>query len=105
MNAAPTISALAPLLPEIVLGLGAMALLMLGAYGDARTARVIDGLAIALLIAAGVILYLLPAGKLVSFNGSFVVDNFARFLKVLAFIRSTLPIPISLLFPIPHHPH
>src|SRR5580704_14035745 len=76
MNAAAHMSTLYPLLPEIVLGLGAMALLMLGAYGDARTARVIDGLAIALLIAAGVILYLLPAGKLVSFNGSFVVDNF-----------------------------
>jgi hypothetical protein len=49
MNAAVHMSTLYPLLPEIVLGLGAMALLMLGAYGDARTARVIDGLAIALL--------------------------------------------------------
>ena len=88
MNAAAHMSTLYPLLPEIVLGLGAMALLMLGAYGDARTARLIDGLAIALLIAAGVILYLLPAGKLVSFNGSFVVDNFARFLKILALAGS-----------------
>ena len=52
MNAAAHMSTLYPLLPEIVLGLGAMALLMLGAYGDARTARVIDGLAIALLIAS-----------------------------------------------------
>ena len=39
MNAAAHMSTLYPLLPEIVLGLGAMALLMLGAYGDARTAR------------------------------------------------------------------
>ena len=89
MNAAAHMSTLIPLLPEIVLGLGAMALLMLGAYGDARTARAIDGLAIALLIAAGVILYLLPSGKLVSFNGSFVVDNFARFLKILALTGSS----------------
>ena len=92
MNAAAHMSTLYPLLPEIVLGLGAMALLMLGAYGDARTARVIDGLAIALLIAAGVILCLLPAGKLVSFNGSFVVDNFARFLKILALAGSAAAI-------------
>src|SRR6202162_2873692 len=96
MNAAVHMSTLYPLLPEIVLGLGAMALLMLGAYGDARTARVIDGLAIALLIAAGVILYLLPAGKLVSFNGSFVVDNFARFLKILALAGSAAAIALSL---------
>src|SRR6202051_233231 len=96
MNAAAHMSTLYPLLPEIVLGLGAMALLMLGAYGDARTARLIDGLAIALLIAAGVILFLLPAGKLVSFNGSFVVDNFARFLKILALAGSAAAIAMSL---------
>src|ERR1700675_2366487 len=95
MNAAAYMSTLYPLLPEIVLGLGAMALLMLGAYGDARTARVIDGLAIVLLIAAGVILYLLPSGKLVSFNGSFVVDNFARFLKILALAGSAAAIAMS----------
>src|SRR6202142_3910250 len=96
MNAAVQMSTLYPLLPEIVLGLGAMALLMLGAYGDARTARLIDGLAIVLLIAAGVILYLLPSGKLVSFNGSFVVDNFARFLKILALAGSAAAIAMSL---------
>ena len=96
MNAAAHMSTLYPLLPEIVLGLGAMALLMLGAYGDARTARIIDGLAIVLLIAAGVILYLLPSGKLVSFNGSFVVDNFARFLKILALAGSAAAIVLSL---------
>src|ERR1700730_6309056 len=96
MNAAAHMSTLYPLLPEIVLGLGAMALLMLGAYGDARTARAIDVLAIALLIAAGMILYLLPAGKLVSFNGSFVVDNFARFLKILALAGSAAAIAMSL---------
>ena len=33
------IPALVPLLPEIVLGLGAMALLMLGVYRGERTAR------------------------------------------------------------------
>jgi len=96
MNAVAHISALTPLWPEIVLGLGAMVLLMLGAFGGARMVRVIDGLAIALLVAAGVILYLLPAGKLVSFDGSFVVDNFARFLKILALIGSAAAIAMSL---------
>ncbi len=99
MNAAPDMSAFVPLLPEIVLGLGAMLLLMLGAYrgqNAATTVRVIDGLAIALLVAAGLILLLLPAGKLVSFGGSFVVDGFARFLKILALIGSAAAIAMSL---------
>ena len=99
MNAAPDLSAFVPLLPEIVLGLGAMLLLMLGAYrgqNAATTVRLIDGLAIALLVAAGLILLLLPAGKLVSFGGSFVVDGFARFLKILALIGSAAAIAMSL---------
>jgi NADH-quinone oxidoreductase subunit N len=107
MNAAAHMSTLYPLLPEIVLGLGAMALLMLGAFAPTHPSpasggglgwgpRAIDWLAIVLLIAAGVILYLLPAGKLVSFNGSFVVDNFARFLKILALAGSAAAIAMSL---------
>ncbi len=107
MTAAAYMSTLIPLLPEIVLGLGAMALLMLGAFAPTHPSpasggglgwgpRMIDGLSIALLIAAGVILYLLPAGKLVSFNGSFIVDNFARFLKILALAGSAAAIAMSL---------
>jgi len=96
MNAGPNIATLLPLLPEIVLGIGAMLLLMLGAYRDQRIVPVIDAGAIALLIAAGVIICLLPHGKLVSFNGSFVVDNFARFLKILALVGSATAIVLSI---------
>jgi len=95
MNAAPTVSTLLPLAPELVLGLGAMLLLMLGAYRDERIVRAVDVASILLLVAAGVIVCLLPAGKLTSFNGSFVVDNFARFLKVLAVIGSAAAIAMS----------
>jgi hypothetical protein len=35
-----------------------------------------------------IVLILLPEGRLVSFGGSFVVDDFARFLKILAIIGS-----------------
>jgi NADH-quinone oxidoreductase subunit N len=96
MNAGPNIATLLPLLPEIVLGIGAMLLLMLGAYRDQRIVPVIDAGAIALLIAAGVIICLLPHGKLVNFNGSFVVDNFARFLKILALVGSATAIVLSI---------
>jgi NADH-quinone oxidoreductase subunit N len=42
-----------------------------------------------------VIVALLPAGKLVTFDGSFVVDGFARFLKLLALTGSAATILMS----------
>src|SRR6202522_1627903 len=96
MNAAPNIASFLPLLPEIVLGIGAMLLLMLGAYRDERVVPVIDAGAIVLLVAAGVILLLLPGGKQVIFNGSFVVDTFARFLKILALAGSAATLLMSI---------
>jgi NADH-quinone oxidoreductase subunit N len=87
---------LAPLLPEIVLGGGAMALLMLGVFQKGRPGRAVDFAAIALLIVAGAILLLLPAGKLTTFGGSFIVDDFARFLKILALLGSAAAIAMSL---------
>src|SRR6516165_7006220 len=98
MNAAANVSNLLPLAPELVLGIGAMLLLMLGAYRDERIVRVVAVAAILLLVAAGAIVCLLPAGKLTSFDGSFVVDNFARFLKVLAAIGSVAAIAMSIDF-------
>jgi NADH-quinone oxidoreductase subunit N len=87
---------LVPLLPEFVLGIGAMALLLVGVYRPATTTRFIDAAAIVLLVLAGVILAVLPAGKLVSFGGSFIVDEFARFLKILALIGSAAAIVMSI---------
>src|SRR5215469_127580 len=88
--------ALLPALPEIVLALGAMALLMLGAFRGEHTAVATNWLAIGLLVAAGVITLLLPEGTLTTFGGSFVVDPFARFLKLLALTGSASAILMSL---------
>jgi NADH-quinone oxidoreductase subunit N len=79
---------LLPVLPELVLAVGAMALLMVGAYQGVRATGLIIGLALVLLVIVGVLELTLPAGKLVTFNGSFIVDDFARFLKILALIGS-----------------
>src|SRR5690242_2687964 len=87
---------LIPLLPEFVLGIGAMALLLVGVYRPAATVRFIDGAAIVLLALAGVILAVLPGGKLITFGGSFIVDEFARFLKVLALLGSAAAIAMSI---------
>jgi len=73
-----------------------MALLMFGVYRGERSVRTVDYASVALLIIAGLIVLALPAGKLVTFDGSFVVDGFARFLKVLAVIGSAAAILMSI---------
>src|SRR5579872_6307656 len=86
---------LLPVLPELVLAVGAMVLLMVGAYQGIRTTGLINGLALVLLVIVAVLELALPAGKLVTFNGSFIVDDFARFLKVLALIGSAATLILS----------
>jgi len=86
------------ILPELVLVVGALALLMVGAVrGDGATG-VISGLAILLLVVAGVLIGLQPAGKASAFYGSFLVDGYARFLKLLALTGSAVAILMSIEF-------
>jgi NADH-quinone oxidoreductase subunit N len=86
---------LLPILPELVLVVGAMLLLMLGAYRGVQTTRLVTTLAIVLIVATGALELLLPAGKLVTFGGSFIVDDFARFLKILALVGSAVTLILS----------
>ncbi len=86
---------LLPVLPELVLAVGAMALLMVGAYRGVRVTGLVVVLALILMVIVGVLELTLPAGKLVTFNGSFIVDDFARFLKILALIGSSATLILS----------
>jgi len=86
---------LAPVLPEIVLAVGAMALLMLGAYRGQETTKTVTTLSVLLLVVVGVLVYAQPAGKHVTFGGSFIVDDFARFMKILALIGSAVTLVLS----------
>jgi NADH-quinone oxidoreductase subunit N len=89
------LSDLVPVLPEIVLAVGAMTLLMFGAFRGDRSASAVNWLSILLLVAAGIVVVLLPAGTLQTFGGSFVVDPFARFLKLVAIVGSATAILMS----------
>ena len=93
MTAAAQVPSLLPALPEIVLALGAMALLMLGAYRE-RSAEIVALGAVMLLAAAAFLVAWVPGGA--TFGGSFVIDPFARFLKALAFIASAIAIVMSM---------
>jgi len=86
---------LLPVLPELVLAAGAMALLMVGAYRGVRSTGLITTLSLVLLVIVGVLELTLPAGKLTTFGGSFIVDDFARFLKILALIGSGATLILS----------
>jgi NADH-quinone oxidoreductase subunit N len=96
MTASADIPALLPVLPEIWLAVSAMALLMVGAYGGERVSATIYLGGIMSLVAAAAIVAWLPAGRIVTFNGSLVLDDFARFLKVLAFGGSAVALIMSL---------
>ncbi len=65
------------MLPELVLAVGAMVLLMIGRLqrAEGRRARS-PALAVGLLVVTGVLELMLPAGKLVTFGGSFIVDDY-----------------------------
>src|SRR5436305_1888403 len=86
---------LAPVVPESVLAVGSVALLMVGAYRGQETTKAVTTLAVLLLIVVGVLEYMLPAGKQVTFGGSFIVDDFARFMKILALIGSAVTLVLS----------
>src|SRR6201992_3200911 len=86
---------LLPVLPELVLAAGAMVLLMIGAYRGQQTTALVTVLAICLLVVVGVLELMPPAGKLTPFGGSFIVDSYARFLKVVALIGSAVTLIMS----------
>jgi NADH-quinone oxidoreductase subunit N len=78
-----------------VLAIGAMALLMLGAFRGVGATRLVTALAVCLLIVTGALEWMLPAGKLTTFGGSFIVDAFAKFLKIVALIGSIATLILS----------
>jgi len=86
---------LLPVVPELVLAVGAMVLLMIGAYRGPGTTALVTWLAMCLLVVAGLIELALPAGKLTTFGGSFIVDDFARFLKIVSLIGSVATLILS----------
>ena len=80
----------AALLPEIVMAIGAMALLMLGAWGGGDRIRGPITAGAALMAAVGLAIAAGDAPAQAVFGGAVVVDGFARFAKVLILLSSAL---------------
>ncbi|MFN3656409.1 MAG: NADH-quinone oxidoreductase subunit NuoN [Pseudolabrys sp.] len=96
MNEITTVRDLMPILPELLLAGGAMLMLMVGAFSGERSANVVNGWCVAILLVVAAFLLSLPAGRYVLFGGSFVVDDYARFLKMLTLIGSAGALVLSL---------
>jgi NADH-quinone oxidoreductase subunit N len=89
---------LMPVLPEILVLGGALLLVLLGAAGGDRVKGLVDGLALLLLLCAIALIVWLPEGRLVAFGGSFVLDPFARFFKILALAGTAATLFMSIDF-------
>jgi NADH-quinone oxidoreductase subunit N len=85
-------------LPEMLVLAGALALVLYGAIRGERSAAFVEVASIALLLAAATFVLMLPPGRLETFGGSFVLDDFARFFKVLALIGAAAALAISVDF-------
>ena len=98
MNQSMQWQALLPILPEAVLAGGAMLMLMVGvsAHQSERSARIVNGFCVAVLALATLVVVMLPPGRSELFGGSFVVDDYARFLKLLALAGSGGALLLSL---------
>jgi NADH-quinone oxidoreductase subunit N len=86
----------AAVLPEIVLAVLAAALLMVGAFAKSEPYKLVQWLAMgAIALAAILVLYATGEGRVMSFAGSFVVDDFARVMKVLALFGAGVALLLS----------
>ena len=76
-------------LPEIFLAAAGLALLMLGVFLRGNSTERIAWLSVLALIVTGVLLlWAPPPGTQMAFQGLYVVDEFARFLKLLVLLGS-----------------
>ncbi|MFN3854067.1 MAG: NADH-quinone oxidoreductase subunit NuoN [Phreatobacter sp.] len=86
---------LAPALPELILAVGAMALLMYGVFVGERSSRAVTAGAVVLLIAAAMATLAVGGAPRATFGGSFVFDAYARFMKVLTFLGAAVTLVLA----------
>ncbi|CAM5660069.1 NADH-quinone oxidoreductase subunit N [Mycolicibacterium aubagnense] len=91
------ISSLSLTTPELIIAIGAMVLLMVGAYSREASSGAITGLAVAILIVAGGWM-LFVSGEGNAFGSAFVQDPFARFMKLLSLVGSAVTLIMSVRF-------
>src|SRR3569833_3223688 len=88
------LNALAPVWPELLLAVGAVVLLLVGVIWSRERSTALAFVSILLLVAVIAVAIWQPAqGTL--FNGGFIVDSFARFMKFLVLGGSAFTLILS----------
>ncbi|WP_420960115.1 NADH-quinone oxidoreductase subunit NuoN [Brucella sp. IR073] len=91
------IAQLTLLAPELVLGVGALALLMVGVFAGEKASATVSGLAVLVMLAALALIIFCPTeGK--AFGDAIVNDGFGSFMKVLTLIGSIVTLIMSMGF-------
>jgi NADH-quinone oxidoreductase subunit N len=85
-----------PALPEILLACGALVMVLVGAIAREKATRLIDMIGIGLLAGAFVLVLTQGQAKVTTFEGAFVVDGFARFMKLLTLAGSVFALLLSM---------
>lgn len=85
---------LIPALPELILAVGVLVMVLVGAIKGEGSLRLMETMALGLIAVAALAL-LGQTGREVTFNGAFIADGFARFMKVLALIGAAAAILMS----------
>ena len=85
-------------LPELIIAISAMALLMLGAFTKKESSDLVNSLSLLALALAGGAILLTSGETTTAFHGVFVVDTFARFMKILVLFGSAAAIILSVQF-------
>jgi NADH-quinone oxidoreductase subunit N len=85
-----------PILPELLVLSGALVLLLWGAIRGEKSVDVVDYASIAILLITTVLVVCEPGTPVETFNGSFVTDNFSRFMKVLVLLGAAAAIVLAM---------
>jgi len=93
-----SVPSLLPALPEIALAVMGMVLLMAGVFRGDRATRSISWAVVASLVLAAVLAAYVTEGRTVAFDGLFVTDPFALFMKTLVLAGSALAVVMSMGF-------
>ena len=80
--------------PELILAVGAMVLLMIGVFSGEKSSGLVTGLAVGLLAVSGAWL-IWQTGDGQAYNGAFLSDPFAKFMKVLTLFGSMVALIMS----------
>lgn len=86
----------APAIPEIVLALGALALLMYGVFAGEGSARSVTFASVALIAIVAFLVATTDGVRVETFGNAFVVDAFSRFTKLLTLIGAGAAVLMSM---------